>query len=89
MKKISINKIAELAGVSKTTVSFVLNGRGDEKHISSKTQERIIDIAKAVATAPIHIPIFQNLSYLSESPNPFLLSQNSYFSATQNPSRQT
>ncbi len=46
MAKISINKIAELAGVSKTTVSFVLNGRGDEKNISLKTQEKIIDIAK-------------------------------------------
>ncbi|TLX71148.1 LacI family transcriptional regulator [Labilibacter sediminis] len=47
MAKISINKIAELAGVSKTTVSFVLNGRGDEKNISLKTQEKIIGIAKS------------------------------------------
>ncbi len=46
MAKISINKIAEIAGVSKTTVSFVLNGRGDEKNISLKTQEKILDIAK-------------------------------------------
>jgi len=44
--KISINKIAELAGVSKTTVSFVLNGRGDEKNISQVTQKKIIDIAQ-------------------------------------------
>ncbi len=47
MKKISIKKIADLAGVSKTTVSFVLNGLGDEKNISSKTQKKIIEIAKS------------------------------------------
>ncbi|MCW3788552.1 LacI family DNA-binding transcriptional regulator [Plebeiibacterium sediminum] len=46
MTKISINKIAELAGVSKTTVSFVLNGRGDEKNISQKTQEKILAVAR-------------------------------------------
>ncbi len=46
MGKISINKIAEMAKVSKTTVSFVLNGRGDEKNISQKTQEKIRKIAK-------------------------------------------
>ena len=46
MKKISINKIAELAGVSKTTVSFVLNGRGNEKNISQATQRKITAIAK-------------------------------------------
>ncbi len=44
--KMSIKKIAELAEVSKTTVSFVLNGRGDEKNISVNTQEKIIEIAK-------------------------------------------
>ncbi len=46
MTKISINKIAELAGVSKTTVSFVLNKRGDEKNISQKTQEKILAVAR-------------------------------------------
>ncbi|MCW3806140.1 LacI family DNA-binding transcriptional regulator [Plebeiibacterium marinum] len=44
--KVSIRKIAELAGVSKTTVSFVLNNRGDEKNISSATQEKILAIVK-------------------------------------------
>ncbi|WP_282039249.1 LacI family DNA-binding transcriptional regulator [Saccharicrinis aurantiacus] len=46
MAKISIKKIAELAEVSKTTVSFVLNGRGDEKNISKATQDKITAIAK-------------------------------------------
>ena len=42
----SIKKISELAGVSKTTVSFVLNGRGDEMHINKDTQKKILKIAK-------------------------------------------
>lgn len=44
--KVSISQIAQLAGVSKTTVSFVLNGRGDEKNISQATQSKIYEIAK-------------------------------------------
>ena len=50
--KPSIKTIAEQAGVSKTTVSFVLNGRGDEKNISAETQKRIFDIAKHLNYQP-------------------------------------
>lgn len=46
MKKVSIKSIAEELGVSKTTVSFVLNGKGDENKISETTQKKIIDIAR-------------------------------------------
>ena len=31
MKKLTINEIAEKAGVSKTTVSFYLNGKANKK----------------------------------------------------------
>ncbi|TRX65940.1 LacI family DNA-binding transcriptional regulator [Carboxylicivirga sp. M1479] len=44
--KASLKTIAEQSGVSKTTVSFVLNGRGDEKNISSETQKRVLDTAR-------------------------------------------
>lgn len=33
-------------GISKTTISLVLNGRGDEKRVSKETQERIIKFVK-------------------------------------------
>ena len=45
MKKKSLSDIASELGVSKTLVSFVLNGKGDEKSISKKTQERVLQLA--------------------------------------------
>ena len=45
MKKISIKDIAKELNVSVSTVSLVLNGKGDEKRISRITQERIIKCA--------------------------------------------
>ncbi len=45
MSRPSIKTIAKQVGVSKTTVSFVLNGRGDEKNISPVTQKKIMDCA--------------------------------------------
>ena len=41
----SLKDIAEALKVSKTTVSWVLSGRGDEQKISSATQKKIIDYA--------------------------------------------
>lgn len=41
MKRISLQNIADALKVSKATVSYVLNDRGDEKRVSKKTQERI------------------------------------------------
>ena len=38
MKKLTINEIAEKAGVSKTTVSFYLNGKTNK--MSEETMER-------------------------------------------------
>ncbi len=51
----SIKTIAEQSGVSKTTVSFVLNGRGNEKNISAETQKRVLDIAQRLNYQPNHL----------------------------------
>jgi len=42
----TINEIAKLAGVSKTTVSMVINGRGSKYRISKKTQKKILSIVE-------------------------------------------
>lgn len=46
MKRASLKSIAAAAGVSKTTASFVLNGKGMQHKINSATQERIIKEAR-------------------------------------------
>lgn len=55
MKKKSIKDIAQELGFSKTTVSFVLNNKGDEKNISKKTQEKILDYVREVNYQPNQI----------------------------------
>jgi len=55
LKKKSIKDIAQDLGVSKTTVSFVLNKKGDEKNISKKTQKLILDYIKEVNYQPNQI----------------------------------
>jgi len=46
MKKVSLQDISQSLNISKATISLVLNGRGDEKRVSKKTQEKIIKFAK-------------------------------------------
>jgi LacI family transcriptional regulator len=46
LKKISLQDISRSLNISKSTISLVLNGRGDEKRVSKETQERIIKFAK-------------------------------------------
>ena len=48
----TIQEIADLAGVSKTTVSLVINGHGSKYRISKKTQQRILDIVKEKKFTP-------------------------------------
>ncbi|MEH7438060.1 LacI family DNA-binding transcriptional regulator [Neobacillus drentensis] len=48
----SLKEIAKLAQVSQGTVSFVLNGRGDEFRISAETQKRIFEVAKSLGYNP-------------------------------------
>lgn len=46
MKKITLADVAKSLNVSKTLVSLVLNGRGDEKGISKETQARVLKQVK-------------------------------------------
>lgn len=50
--KTSLKNIAEKLNLSKTTVSWVLSGKGEEKGISLKTQERIVKCAKEMHYRP-------------------------------------
>ncbi len=46
MKKLYLKDIAQNLGLSKTTVSLVLNNKGDENKISANTQKKVFDFAK-------------------------------------------
>ncbi len=48
----TIYDIAKLSGTSAATVSYVLNGKGDERHISKGTQERVLAAAERVNYRP-------------------------------------
>lgn len=52
MKKVSLKDIADSLGVSKTLVSLVLNGKGDERGINKNTQERVRVKAKELNYVP-------------------------------------
>ena len=58
-KTISIKTIAADLGVSTTTVSFVLNGKAREKHISEQMAKRVVEYADKVNYKPN--PIAQSL----------------------------
>ncbi|HHW7579733.1 TPA: LacI family DNA-binding transcriptional regulator [Mannheimia haemolytica] len=45
-KRLTLSDIAELSGVSKTTVSMILNGRGNDFRIKSETCQKVKEIAK-------------------------------------------
>ena len=48
----TIYDIAKLSETSAATVSYVLNGRGEEKRISKPTQERILAVAQRLNYRP-------------------------------------
>jgi LacI family transcriptional regulator len=51
-RKISIHDIAKALQVSATTVSFVLNGKAEEKRISSEVQKKILKHVEKVGYQP-------------------------------------
>ncbi|TBN18951.1 LacI family DNA-binding transcriptional regulator [Hyunsoonleella pacifica] len=52
MKSISLKDIAIALNLSKTTVSYVMNNRGDEKRVSKETQDRIKQYAQTHSYKP-------------------------------------
>jgi len=55
LKKISLQDISKSLDISKSTISSVLNGRGDEKRVSKETQEKIISFAREHNYKPNHL----------------------------------
>lgn len=53
--KVSIKTIAANLNISVTTVSFVLNGKAKEKHISKELTQKVLDYAKEVNYKPNQI----------------------------------
>lgn len=51
-KKLSLSDLANILGISKSTVSFVLNNKGDKYNISKETQKLILDKAKELNFVP-------------------------------------
>ncbi|GAA4318815.1 LacI family DNA-binding transcriptional regulator [Mucilaginibacter gynuensis] len=51
-KRLSIVDIADKLNISKTTVSFILNGRAQEKRISAELVERVLKLVKEVGYKP-------------------------------------
>ena len=53
-KRLTIDDIARMAGVSRTTASMVLNGRAEQVGISAATQERVLTTARDNNFQPSH-----------------------------------
>ncbi|PWB27461.1 LacI family DNA-binding transcriptional regulator [Flavobacterium sp. HTF] len=54
-KPVSIRNIADELKISITTVSFVLNGKAKEKHISEAVAQKVLDYAKLINYKPNQI----------------------------------
>ncbi|MCE0495403.1 catabolite repressor/activator [Vibrio salinus] len=86
----TLDEVAKLAGVSKTTASYVINGKAQKYRISEKTQQRVMAVVEEHNYSPDHaasalragnsrsfgliIPDLENTSYAKLSK---LLEQNS------------
>lgn len=57
MKRVSLKDIAENAGVSPSTVSFVLNGKAKEMRIRQSVAEKIIAVANSKGYSPNNIAV--------------------------------
>jgi LacI family transcriptional regulator len=54
-KRVSIKNIAEALNISVTTVSFVLNGKAKEKHISKELTQKVLDYVSEINYKPNQI----------------------------------
>ena len=61
-KRPSLADVAEAAGVSKATVSLVLNGRSKELSISDTTRRRVLEKARQVRYQPRVPQIYEQQS---------------------------
>jgi len=52
MPRVSIKELAQMLELSPSTISFVLNGRGDEMRIAKETQQKILELAKKSGYKP-------------------------------------
>jgi LacI family transcriptional regulator len=52
VRKVTLSDVAERAGVSRTTASYILNGLSGQAGISSDTEKRVRDVADALGYRP-------------------------------------
>ncbi|KJF82409.1 catabolite repressor/activator [Photobacterium angustum] len=50
----TLNEIAKLAGVSRTTASYIINGKAEQYRISEKTQQKVLEVVNAHNYRPNH-----------------------------------
>ncbi|WP_305459376.1 catabolite repressor/activator [Photobacterium leiognathi] len=50
----TLNEIAKLAGVSRTTASYIINGKAEQYRISEKTQQKVLAVVNAHNYRPNH-----------------------------------
>lgn len=81
MKKVSLQDIAERAGVSKTTVSAVLNNHSDQYGIRLETQRKVKEIAKQLNYTPnkmargLRLKKTQTIGLVAPDPSNWFFSQ--------------
>jgi len=51
-KQVSLKSIAEALNISSTTVSFILNGKAKEKHISAQLTKKVLDYVAEIKYQP-------------------------------------
>lgn len=54
-KKIVIKDLAKQLGISATTISFILNGKAEEKRISKSLTEKVIKVVEELGYKPNHL----------------------------------
>jgi Transcriptional regulators len=63
MKKTSIKDIAQKAGVSLSTVSFILNGKAEKYRISNTVVQKVLDIANKEGYSPNPVAVSLRTGY--------------------------